>query len=931
MGSEIVVTGTLEKYVGDFGLKSPTSIEFKNAIPEVPVEAELITMAAAREQKTGIVRVKGFVTAKLNNSIQIQDATGAIAVRPVSLDIKLGEEVILQGELKEYRELLQLDSASLIEKTGVTEVTEPVVLKASELKANQSELAKVLKIKITSVTDGGAWSNYHAEDAEGTKFIVRDENNSLPFKVGSSYDSITGIISQFDEDIQFIPRNIADIVFDSTVVQPVYSTPGEGLVPIGTEIELKSYTEGAEIFYTLDNSDPLVKGIKYDKAITLDVDSTIRAIAKKTGSETSVETVLAYKVYDASEGIKIHHIQGDTHTSPMKGQLVQDIEGVVTYKFDIRGAHYFNIQALEKDYDDNSKTSEAIVIYTGKAANIEVGDLVQINGKVDEHQIDGYDDRVKTDLALTQINARDDQGGTIKVLEKKVTLPKAIKITSSDIPKVIAGDKTFIDFEPENYAIDYWESMEAMRVEIAPSKSVAPQANGDLVVVTEEMKTDTINGGILLKESGPNSQSIQFSVQPNGPARNLKVKTGDKFTKALTGVVSYGYGSYKIYADLDAVKDAHVEVEYIPQKSTIVNEEDKLTIASYNVENYSANKSAKETPDSKSKKIAESFVNVMNSPDIIGLIEVQDNNGQGEGPTGAEADESYKRLIADIKTAGGPEYEFVNIDPEYNKDGGAPNGNIRVGYLYNPTRVSMVDAPKGSATEAVDYKEGKLTLNPGRIEPGHSSLVRTRKPLAAQFLFQGETVVVVANHLNSKLGDQGYYGQNQPPVLGSEPQRHEIAKLINDFVKDIKKVNPKENVVVLGDMNDFEFSKALTALKGDELTNMIDLVPSNERYTYVYQGNSQVLDHVLVSNNLVENTKVSIIHVNADYTEMHSRASDHDAVLVQMDLKEVIKPDIPLTPLEPSKPIEKPGIPMTPLEPSKPIEKPVVDGGKLPT
>ena len=35
MGSEIVVTGTLEKYVGDFGLKTPTSIEFKNAIPEV--------------------------------------------------------------------------------------------------------------------------------------------------------------------------------------------------------------------------------------------------------------------------------------------------------------------------------------------------------------------------------------------------------------------------------------------------------------------------------------------------------------------------------------------------------------------------------------------------------------------------------------------------------------------------------------------------------------------------------------------------------------------------------------------------------------------------------------------------------------------------------------------------------------------------------
>src|SRR5699024_5454623 len=103
-----------------------------------------------------------------------------------------------------------------------------------------------------------------------------------------------------------------------------------------------------------------------------------------------------------------------------------------------------------------------------------------------------------------------------------------------------------------------------------------------------------------------------------------------------------------------------------------------------------------------------------------------------------------------------------------------------------------------------------------------------------------------------------YFGQVQPPILGSVEQRKEIAALVNGFVKDIMADNPEENVVVLGDMNDFEFSEALDVLKGDELTNMIESVPAADRYTYVYQGNSQVLDHALVSNHLAEKAEIDI-------------------------------------------------------------------------
>ncbi|MDC7286045.1 hypothetical protein NXH56_08790, partial [Bifidobacterium thermophilum] len=82
----------------------------------------------------------------------------------------------------------------------------------------------------------------------------------------------------------------------------------------------------------------------------------------------------------------------------------------------------------------------------------------------------------------------------------------------------------------------------------------------------------------------------------------------------------------------------------------------------------------------------------------------------------------------------------------------------------------------------------------------------TRKSLAAQFEFNGEDVVVIANHFNSKTGDQPLFGRNQPPELGSEAKRIEIAEVINGFVKDIHAENPEANVVVLGDMNDFEFT-----------------------------------------------------------------------------------------------------------------------------
>ena len=65
---------------------------------------------------------------------------------------------------------------------------------------------------------------------------------------------------------------------------------------------------------------------------------------------------------------------------------------------------------------------------------------------------------------------------------------------------------------------------------------------------------------------------------------------------------------------------------------------------------------------------------------------------------------------------------------------------------------------------------------------------------------------------------------------------------------------------------------------------MVDTVPFAERYSYTYQGNSQVLDHILVSNNMATKTKAEIVHINSSFTEADGRASDHDPLIIQTEL-----------------------------------------------
>ena len=149
-------------------------------------------------------------------------------------------------------------------------------------------------------------------------------------------------------------------------------------------------------------------------------------------------------------------------------------------------------------------------------------------------------------------------------------------------------------------------------------------------------------------------------------------------------------------------------------------------------------------------------------------------------------------------------------------------------------------------------------------------------------MFNGQKLFVIANHFGSKGGDQPLFGRFQPPTLSSEAKRIQQAQIVNDFVDEILAADPNASIVVLGDLNDFEFSTALNTLKGGVLNALIETLPAGERYTYVFDGNSQAIDHILLSGNLFSKPReFDVVHVNAEF---EVQASDHDPQVVRIRL-----------------------------------------------
>nr|WP_307804991.1 endonuclease/exonuclease/phosphatase family protein [Streptomyces sp. VRA16 Mangrove soil] len=562
--------------------------------------------------------------------------------------------------------------------------------------------------------------------------------------------------------------------------------------------------------------------------------------------------------------VAIHDIQGTTRISPYKGQAVTDVAGIVTAVRTTGSSKGFWIQ--DPDPDDDPATSEGIFVYTGSAPKVAVGDAVAVSGTVSEYVVS------TGNQSLTEISKP-----TVTVVSSGNAVPAATVIDAKSVPDAYspAGDSAAgnsvngLPLQPSTYALDRYESLEGMSVRIGSSRVVtASNAYDELWVTVKPHENRTARGGSLYRSYDDQNTGRLQVMALNTSQEFPTADVGDTLTGTTEGPLDFNsYGGYTIAASaIGAVEAGGLQREVTKKQSA-----HQLAVATYNVENL-------DPTDDTFADHANAIVHNLQSPDIVSLEEIQDNNGAKDDGTVA-ADRTMGKLIDAIVAAGGPRYDWRSIDPANDEDGGEPGGNIRQVFLFNPERVSFTDRAGGDATTAVGVTtvggKARLTASPGRIDPTNTAWKDSRKPLAGEFVFRGKTVFVIANHLNSKGGDYALTSQYQPVPRSSETQRHAQATVVNTFVKSLHAAQKDADVIALGDMNDFEFSDTTKILEGDgELYSGIKSLPKKERYTYDYQGNSQVLDQILVSPSIRRGGfSYDSVHINSEF---HDQISDHD-------------------------------------------------------
>ena len=456
-------------------------------------------------------------------------------------------------------------------------------------------------------------------------------------------------------------------------------------------------------------------------------------------------------------------------------------------------------------------------------------------------------------------------------------------------------------FNPDVDGIDFYESLEGMLVTVEDAQAVSAtrqfssfsaefftvpnRAHRDVIAPNSAM---TQRGGILLQpdvdgygDLNPERVQVQLSGSPLYPGdMDLQVKVGD-LVGDVTGVVGYSFGNFEINAIHEIeVTDGGLE----PEVTSIKTNKNRVTVASYNVLNLSV---AGARDDAQAAKLGEQVVGALGSPDVIALQEIQDDSAEADDGT-VTADETLAMLVEAIEDAGGPTYEAFNVEPVDNTQGGVPGGNIRNAFLYNPDSVDLVGF--------TDLDAALLAM--AGADP--TAFAGTRVPLVAEFEVGRSSFTAISVHNSSRFGSTPIFGGPQPFIQAGEDEREAQTKALNQYVDYLLSMDSEAKIIVAGDFNTFEFTdELLEDMPGPEpvLTNLVPFKARSSNkgnhngqegyYSFIFDGNSQMLDHMFVTDSLLPSAKFDVVHVNVDFprTFSNTTASDHEPILASFSTK----------------------------------------------
>ena len=555
--------------------------------------------------------------------------------------------------------------------------------------------------------------------------------------------------------------------------------------------------------------------------------------------------------------LTINAIQGTEFVTPHFDQNVTTT-GIVTG----RKTNGFFLQMADAEVDGDAATSDALFVFTSAAPGVTAGDAVTVRGTTGEF------------FGLTQIEST--VAGDVIVNTSGNPLPAPIVLTR--------------DILNSNGSPSQLERFEGMRMHAASLVSVAPTDGfGETVTVLGGVARPMREPGIersLQVPPDPNTGEVdcciprwdenpeRIAIDSDGLAGAPVIPVTSNVTfSGVTGPLDYTFGAYKLLPEAPPVTTGGMSA--VPAPVPAANE---FTVGSYNIENFNSGNAI------QLRKASLAIRTVMRSPDLIGVIEIRD----------LASLQALATQINDDAVAAGeasPAYMAQLVL--------APSGGTQhLGFLVKTSRVSIeavtqerADAtfvnPASGATEDLHDRPPlvlRATVDPAGVHPGR--------------------IIVVVNHLRSFIDAELVAGDGPRVRAKRTAQAESVAGLL----QELQTGNPGTPVISVGDYNAYQFSDGYTdpigILKGtptpgDQVVvgpspdlvnpnfeNLTDLLTPDQRYSFIFEGTPQALDHVLVNTEarlLLQ--RYAIARANADFPEVAAltgdatrpeRSSDHD-------------------------------------------------------
>ncbi|KAK6443464.1 hypothetical protein LTR95_000291 [Oleoguttula sp. CCFEE 5521] len=596
--------------------------------------------------------------------------------------------------------------------------------------------------------------------------------------------------------------------------------------------------------------------------------------------------------------ITVAQITGERYQSLLNGTSFTNLTGLVTAK----GPSGLWLRSTTPD--DNERTSESVYVFGAAfARNITRGQIITIDGNVTEYRSSSaylYLTEVTTPRNLRIVSSSNVVEPVVLgkrtsgLIGRRDVSPPTELYSSLDTNNDIFAYPNNVSrvsaenprLNPGRFGMDFWESLSGELVTVQGVTALGRPANtfGDQWVYGDWKVTGkNSRDGLTVTPKDANAETVIIGTPLDGTRNVNTTKLGDTL-ETIVGVVQYNFGFYSILP-LTGTKIKALKQPELPPPSNIKSNGkcDGITVGSYNAENFAAG-------NPRVPQIVEHIVNYMNSPSIVFLQEIQDNNGETNNGN-VDANATLLELTTALEARSGLPYSFTDVDPVNNQDGGAPGGNIRNAYIYRSDQIRLYKPNPGGPLDANAVLPGPtLRYNPGRITTPQV-FNSSRKPLVAEWeTVDGKGHFFTVNvHFTSKGGSSSLQGDPRPPVNGGIDNRIAQGEVTGAFIAEILAQDRNAAVIASGDFNEFSWVRPLerfVEVSGLKELDIVANVKDVERYSYTFGNSQQALDHMFVSPRPARDVKRSDfehLHLNTWVTG-GNEVSDHDPALAKFNV-----------------------------------------------